>query len=421
MSVFDPTYFLSNAEPSTLIGMLWFLLILDIPRYTFACISVVVYEVFRRRRKHTVVGEPLVSIVIVGHNERPTIRRCIASLREQSYRNIEIICVDDGSNDGMAEELSKLRAEGLVDGALTTNPRCGKPSACNLAFGRARGDLIVNADVDCTFDRDAIANIIAPLADPKVGAVSGNIGVRNAEESLISGLQSVEYLISISLGKRALDFFNIVTCASGAFSAFRRQALESVGGLDVGPGEDLDLTLRLRKAGWEVRFAEDAWCLTNVPATIPGFVTQRLRWERDAIRLRLRKHRDVINPTNRAFYFSEFLHNCEFLFTNIIVTFAFPFYLIWLFFQFGSGAWTILVLVMMGYVLLDFIAAGCALAAGYRPGAWRVWPYVIPYGAFNAFVMRGIRIYAYLQEWIFRTSYTDRYIPKRVLERAPWY
>ncbi len=421
MSILDPTYFLFEMEPGTLLGMLWFLLILDIPRYTFACVSVVVYDVFRSRRKPTIVGEPLVTIVIVGHNEQPTIRRCITSLREQSYRNIEIICVDDGSNDGMAEELRKLRAEGLIDGALTTSPRCGKPSACNLAFGRARGNIIVNADVDCTFDRDAISKIVAPLADPKVGAVSGNIGVRNADASLISGFQSVEYLISISLGKRALDFFDIVTCASGAFSAFRKQALESVGGLDVGPGEDLDLTLRLRKAGWKVRFAEDAWCLTTVPATVPAFVRQRLRWERDAIRLRFRKHRDIINPANRVFYFTEFLHNFEFLLTNIVVTFAFPIYLAWLFYQFGSEAWTILVLVALSYVLLDFIAAGCALAASYRPGAWRIWPYVIPYGAFNASFMRGIRIYAYVQEWIFRTSYTDRYIPMRVLKRAPWY
>jgi cellulose synthase/poly-beta-1,6-N-acetylglucosamine synthase-like glycosyltransferase len=421
MSILDPTYFLFQMEPSTLLGMLWFLLILDIPRYTLAFMSVVIYEVFRRPPEPAVVNEPLVTVVIVGHNERPTIRRCITSLREQSYRNIEIVCVDDGSTDGMAEELRKLRAEGLVDDVLTTSPRCGKPSACNLAFGRSRGDIIVNADVDCTFDRDAIASVVAPLADPKVGAVSGNIGVRDAEASLISGLQSVEYLISISLGKRALDFFDIVTCASGAFSAFRRQALESVGGLDVGPGEDLDVTLRLRKAGWKVRFAKDAWCLTTVPATIPAFVRQRLRWERDAIRLRLRKHKDIINPTNRAFYFSEFLHNLDFLFTNIIITFAFPAYLAWIFYQFGGEAWTILVLVTMSYVLLDFIAVGCALAAGYRPGAWRVWPYVIPYGAFNAFFMRGIRIYAYVQEWIFRTSYTDRYIPTRVLKRAPWY
>ena len=84
MNVFDPTFFLFQMEPSILLGMFWFLLILDVPRYSFACVSVVVYEVFRRRRGRALVREPLVSIVIVGHNERPTIRRCIASLREQS-------------------------------------------------------------------------------------------------------------------------------------------------------------------------------------------------------------------------------------------------------------------------------------------------------------------------------------------------
>ncbi|MGF1640915.1 MAG: glycosyltransferase [Rhodospirillales bacterium] len=421
MSVLDPTYFLFEIDPGTLLGMFWFLLLLDVPRYSFACLSVGLSEVFRSGRRPAGAREPLVSVVIVGHNERPTIRRCIASLREQTYRNLEIICVDDGSDDGMAEELRRLRLEGLIDGAFTTNPRCGKPSACNLAFSRARGDILVNADVDCTFDRDAIRNIVAPLADPMVGAVAGNIGVRDADATLISGLQAVEYLISISLGKRALEFFDIVTCASGAFSAFRRRALESVGGLDVGPGEDLDLTLRLRKAGWKVRFAEDAWCLTTVPSTIPDFVRQRLRWERDAIRLRLRKHRDIINPQNGAFYVAEFIQFVEFLITNVVITFAFPLYLIWLFYQFGAQAMTILALVTIVYILLDLIAAGSALVANDRPGLWRVWPYILPYGAFNAFFMRGIRIYAYVQEWIFRTSYSDSYIPERVLKRAPWY
>ena len=135
-----------------------------------------------------------------------------------------------------------MREERLIDAALATSLRSGKSSASNLGISLAHGDIVVVADCDCTFDRDAIRHLIAPFEDPAIGAVCGNIGVRNTRATLLSAIQGVEYLLSISLGKRLLDMFDQVTCASGAFSAFRKRALAEVAGHDVGPGEDLDLT-----------------------------------------------------------------------------------------------------------------------------------------------------------------------------------
>src|SRR5512143_2888573 len=67
---------------------------------------------------------------------------------------LEIICVDDGSTDGMNRELRRLRDERLIDAALATSLRCGKSSACNFGISRARGEIVVITDCDCTFDRD---------------------------------------------------------------------------------------------------------------------------------------------------------------------------------------------------------------------------------------------------------------------------
>ena len=64
---------------------------------------------------------------------------------------------------------------------------------------------MVVTDCDCTFDRDAILHLIAPFADPSVGAVAGNVGVRNAGAGILAALQSLEYLLNISVGKRLLD------------------------------------------------------------------------------------------------------------------------------------------------------------------------------------------------------------------------
>lgn len=421
MTPSDPVDYLLAMDAASLVAAFSFSVILDIPRYTFGFLAVLVVELCGRGQPGRWWRPPSISVIIAGHNEAAAIRRCVASLREQTLADLEIICVDDGSTDGMSAELYRLRTEGLIDVALALRVRSSKSAACNLALSRASGDIVVNADVDCTFDRDAIAHIVRPFADPAVGAVSGNIAVRNAGASVIAGLQAVEYLIGISLGKRALDFLNVVACASGAFSAFRREALEGVGGMDVGPGEDLDLTMRLRQAGWRVRFAHDAWCLTDVPATVPAFVRQRLRWERDALRIRLRKHRRLLNPRDKGTTTTDLVHQFDYIVTSVLVTLVFPLYLVWLVYTYGEAAWMILGMVSLGYMVLDLIAFTAALVVVNRPGSARSLPHALMFGVCNAYFIRAIRLVAFAQEWIFRRSYADEYVPVRVRRKAPCY
>lgn len=422
MTPADPVDYLFNLDAAALVAAFSVSVLLDIPRYTFAFLAVLVSEISgARRRRAKRVRLPAISVIIPGHNEAHCIRRCVLSLREQTVENLEILCVDDGSTDGMAAEICRLRAEGLIDVGLVSRIRSGKSSACNLALSRAGGDVVVIVDADCTFDRDAVENLVLPLLDPTVGAVSGNIAVRNAGASAIAGVQSVEYLVGISLGKRALDFLNVVACASGAFSAFRKSAVLGIGGMDIGPGEDLDLTLRLRQAGWRVRFAHEAWCLTDVPVTLAGLVRQRLRWERDALRLRLRKHRRILDPRNRGASVADLVHQFDYVVTNLLVTLVFPLYVGWLVLTYGAAAWPILGSVTVGYVLLDLVAFVAALIVVDRPGAVRALPYALMLGVFNAYLLRLVRLAAYAQEWIFRRSYDDDYVPTRVRRRAPCY
>ena len=421
MTLTEPIDYLASLDAATLIAAFSVSILLDLPRYTFGFLAVLVAEMSGGRRRPAPSRLPSISVIIPGHNEAHSIRRCVLSLREQTVRGLEIICVDDGSTDAMAEEIYQLRAEGLIDVGLVCRIRGGKSSACNLALSRAGGEVVVIVDADCTFDRDAVENIVRPLLDPRVGAVSGNIAVRNAQASLVAGIQSVEYLIGISLGKRALDFLNIVACASGAFSAFRRSALVAIGGMDIGPGEDLDVTLRLRQAGWRIRFAHDAWCLTDVPITLGAFIRQRLRWERDALRLRLRKHRYILDPRNRGVSATDLVHQFDYVVTNLLVTLVFPLYVIWLILTYGAGAWPILGSVTIGYIVLDLFAFLGALIVVDRPGAVRALPYALLSGTFNAYLLRLVRLAAFAQEWIFRRSYDDDYVPERVRKRAPCY
>lgn len=117
----------------------------------------------------------------------------------------------------------------------------------------------------------------------------------------------------------------------------------------------------------------------------------------------------------------EMLHRIEYLVTHVVPAVAFPLYLIWLIDVFGSATITVLTMVTLFYLALDGVAALCALAIIGRPASSRLLPYIVVFGLFQAYLVRSIRLVAYVQEWVFRSSYRDNFVPKRVLEGAPWF
>jgi cellulose synthase/poly-beta-1,6-N-acetylglucosamine synthase-like glycosyltransferase len=292
--------------------------------------------------------------------------------------------------------------------------RGGKSAGVNLAVGRTTGDIVVNVDCDCTFDRNALKEIVVPFADPRVGGVAGNIIVRNPKVSVVTACQAIEYMISISQGKQAANLTEQMSCVSGAFGAFRREALARVGGLDSGGGEDLDVTLKLRTAGWKAVFAADAICYTDVPETLMALTRQRFRWERDAVRLRYRKHRALLNPFSKRFDVIELLHELDFMVFNIIAAVMFPVYLVWLFVAYGDFAPLVLMAAQIGMWGLDLFTFLLAAWMTPKAHALSLLPYLLAYSPCYGFLMRMVRVAAYVQEWVFRSSYFDPYVPKKV-------
>ncbi len=410
----DGLNYLTAQSGSSLLGLFWFVIIFEIPRYLLSFFSVAVLSVRSARERHVHGDVGRVSVVIAGHNEEDSIERCVESLREQSRPPDEIIVVSDGSTDRMPDKLRELQNKGLIQEAHCTQMRAGKSAGVNLAVGRTTGDIIVNVDCDCTFDRKALAEIANPFADPTVGAVSGNIIVRNPKASLITACQAIEYLISISQGKQAADMTDLVTCVSGAFGAFRREALLRVGGLDSGGGEDLDVTLKLRTIGWKAVFASDAICYTDVPDTLSALVRQRFRWERDAVRLRYRRHRELLNPFSARFSGMELLHELDFIVFNMIAAAVFPLYLIWLFVTYGALAPFILMAAQVGMWMLDGVTFLLAAWLTPKAQALGLLAYLPAYSPFYGLLMRFVRLAAYIQEWVFRASYHDTYVPQKV-------
>ena len=120
--------------------------------------------------------------------------------------------------------------------------------------------------------------LVAPFADPEVGAVSGNTKVGN-RRGLLGRWQHIEYVIGFNLDRRMFDVLRCMPTVPGAIGAFRRETLEAVGGVsDDTLAEDTDLTMATCRAGWRVVYAPDARAWTEAPATLGQLWRQRYRW-----------------------------------------------------------------------------------------------------------------------------------------------
>ena len=253
----------------------WFLFFIEVPRY-YLLEYLVIFNRLMTRNKRNKEKElarfylyrenPLISILVPGKNEGKNIYKMVKSLNEQTYRHYEIIVVDDGSDDDTKLICTDLYRAGLITHYLRLETRGGKAAATNYGANMARGKYIVSLDADSSLDRDALENVLLPFyLDNEVKAVGGCIEVRNYKETICSSLQAFEYLKRIQVGRTVTSDLGIYHIISGAFGAFERKTLKEVGFWDIGPGLDGDITQKIRKAGYKVKFAEDAICMTNVP------------------------------------------------------------------------------------------------------------------------------------------------------------
>ena len=96
-------------------------------------------------------------------------------------------------------------------------------------------------------------------------------------------MQEFDYFLGIATVKRAQSLFQGTLVAQGAFSIYRKGALDAIGAWPDMVGEDIVMTWALLKRGWRVGYAEDAVAFTNVPESYARFFAQRKRWARGLI------------------------------------------------------------------------------------------------------------------------------------------
>ncbi len=407
----------------------WFFVFFELIRFLLVDFIVLIiakisYWLNKKRRQEAyhrmMLERPLVSVIIPGKNEGKHIYKLVNSLREQSYKNLEIIVVDDGSDDDTPMIGRDMEKNGFIDLFIRNEFRGGKASAANLALRFTKGKFIVHLDADCSYNFDAIEKIIIPFyEDDRIGGVGGNVMVRNYKTSLVTTLQAIEYYDTISIGRVVASHLGIYRIISGAFGAFRADAMEKIQGWDIGPGLDGDISVKIRKIGYKVKFANQAVCLTSVPDTFKKLMKQRLRWDKSLIRFRVRKHKDVFYP-NQHFRFSNFFSFLENITYNIILNIKWYVYFFDMVINFPHQLVFIFLTNFFLYTCTNFIKF--IVFSLFRTEKNAGITYFIPYlplmVLYFGYFLRIVRTVAYFQEFFFKKSYNDPWNPPKTSKHA---
>jgi cellulose synthase/poly-beta-1,6-N-acetylglucosamine synthase-like glycosyltransferase len=400
-----------------LAGTSWFMLafsvlIFDIPRYTLSLVSLALFGALRRN-DGVPAGGASVTVIVPTFNGGSGLDRTIASLHRQTLRPVEIIVVDDGSTDDTRAVAEQARALGLVDMVICHGTRCGRSAAINGAARFASGDLLFTVDADTVFEPTAVARLAAAFRDPRVAGASCNIAISNERDSLWTGLQSVEYLMSISAGRSILDVVGAIACLSGACSMYRRDVFARQGGLDVGPGEDLEFSLRLRRLGYAIRFVPDAWAETDGPASGIGLLRQRARWDRDALRIRFMMYGEL-SFFHRFERLPDTLQRLDFIIFDLVPTLSLPFYLAYVVLLFGADAALFLGAIYVLLLWISFFNMALAFVMFNRSIGLFAFGTSLIFPLYQGVYLKCARFFSYSSEIMFAASRHDDFVPPRV-------
>jgi N-acetylglucosaminyl-diphospho-decaprenol L-rhamnosyltransferase len=199
-------------------------------------------------------------IVIVTWNGRERLGSCLDHLARQEVPH-RVIVVDNASTDGTAEMVRGSHPDVEVI-EMDRNVGFGRAVNAGVAAGQGEAVVLVNDDVEV--DANFLEAILAPLEqDPAVGMVAGLMMIPGSD--LVDGF-GIELDVTLAaynrLRRRPAEAVpGVLLGPSGGLAAYRREAFEEAGGFDerlFAYGEDVDLALRLRLAGWRAAAAQGA-------------------------------------------------------------------------------------------------------------------------------------------------------------------
>jgi len=224
------------------------------------------------------LGNHLVSVILPARNEERVIKSIINDLKNQTYKNIEIIVVAHNCTDRTYESALETQSSEIPVRVFRLDTKeVGKGLGLRYAQEFCKGDLIAYFDSDSRVPETFIASMIEWI-ERGYDCVQGKIVCANPNKNIITFLQHIEFLIYPKIfcgGKHRLGLNSGI---GGTGVVIKRSALDQIGGFRNVLIEDFDLVMRLNLEGFRIAYAEEAVVYDEKVADMVGLVRQRARW-----------------------------------------------------------------------------------------------------------------------------------------------
>jgi len=231
--------------------------------------------------------KPFVSILIPAHNEENVIESTVLDALNQDYRDesgkrlFEVIVIDNVSSDNTPIILKKMQGKhpDLKVVYQGQDAKRGKPAALMAGLRESQGEVIAVFDSDTRIPADFIRRCIPYLSDPKVGGVQSLVRMYNAQKSFLTKAQDDEFAIFTRIYQEGRDFLDGAPTLGGNGQITKKEAILAVGGWNEHAlTEDLELSLRLYEAGYNIRFCPEVSVYQEGVENFGALVKQRTRW-----------------------------------------------------------------------------------------------------------------------------------------------
>lgn len=230
--------------------------------------------------------QPLIDIFISAKNEARVIEGTVRGFMKLNYTNFNLWVIDDQSDDDMPVILKRLQDEFPRLKVLTrlSGSKPGKSAALNEALPLAKGEVIAVFDADASVAPDFFQTMLPLLAADDCGAVQSQKRIYEHQNGFLVQCQSSEYALDTYF-QSCRDLIGGAVELRGNGQLLKRSALIDVGGWNNDAiTDDLDLTMRLLLAKWDVRFCAEAVVWEEAVTTLKALLRQRRRWAEGSIR-----------------------------------------------------------------------------------------------------------------------------------------
>ena len=220
--------------------------------------------------------QPFISILVPTFNEEAVIQKRIQNLQALKYPKdkFEILVVDSGSSDATMSVVERMCHESEAPRVrlVCEDQRRGKASAINCGTAHAAGDIVLVTDANSLFDENVLAELAPNFENVKIGGVGGRYVVSNPENPLPSVEQFYWELEDVlRTGESELDSACLF---QGEINAWRKSIVKADPAMI---GEDLDMSIVIRKKGYKVAFEPKAICYEPAPISFAEQLTQKKR------------------------------------------------------------------------------------------------------------------------------------------------